>query len=302
MRTKGVIAALALIVVANIGVLAGSVYNRSGGPWQKITLTERELALPRYYAFLSREDSGMFLQLRYYSGSSEQSWFGRDKLEDLGFDVPKHIKEVQAKRGELRSFGPQKVFVVLEYDGEAWKSYRDRVLENMEEIRKNMEDGALSRDAGDRRLSIIEKTLLETTRLFPIDASLDPEKLRNTYPDMGRYLIVPASYRVFVETKLDLEHGEVQVTDIKGLIQEVLVTRLHLSKSMRLDLDQIIRQAGEPETAGGSGGKERLFGAGGKGNAPRYEAVVGYGKRFEPWIIGVVPFSGERRSSPVEGG
>lgn len=61
MKRFGLIAGLALILIANVYVLAGVAYNRSGDAAAALELTERELRIQR----MKKENTGLFLRLMW---------------------------------------------------------------------------------------------------------------------------------------------------------------------------------------------------------------------------------------------
>ena len=89
------IVSFALVILTNIVVLTGVVYNRSGEPESKIILTEREL--PKSYQN-HRYNSALSLKLAWRTLGPENSnynyifygspsWFNSEKLEGLGYGL-----------------------------------------------------------------------------------------------------------------------------------------------------------------------------------------------------------------------
>jgi hypothetical protein len=93
-----------LVIVANLAALSGVWFNRTGQPDAVVTLTERELPLmPR-----GDDDSGVALKLTWRSEDGGDSWLDRDKLDELGFDIPH--SGIDRYISQYR-----KLFAVLEY-------------------------------------------------------------------------------------------------------------------------------------------------------------------------------------------
>src|SRR3954466_849172 len=94
MKHSSLLAAGALVLIANGFALVHVALNRSGEPDAELALAERELT---YYA--DRDDSGVTLTLRWvdagaprYSAAvtadelESRNWLNRNKLTELGFD------------------------------------------------------------------------------------------------------------------------------------------------------------------------------------------------------------------------
>ena len=98
MKKYGLISAIVLIVLTNMVVLAGVAYNRSGEPDAVVQLTERELHWKKHYGMTDKEDTGLYLNLKWNMGGfpyryppwtfqQENSWLNQEKLQVLGFDI-----------------------------------------------------------------------------------------------------------------------------------------------------------------------------------------------------------------------
>src|SRR6202035_2098013 len=123
-RRLGLIAALALVVLANAVVLTGVARNRSGTD-ARVELTERECPLVK--SLKDDDDSGMALELTAHwpNGLSEDGSPGidRETLRALGFDVSMPLNSPRAD-GFYRRALPRDAFVVLEMEGPAWRQRR----------------------------------------------------------------------------------------------------------------------------------------------------------------------------------
>lgn len=102
MKRRGLLAAAALVVVANAIALVGVARNRAS-TLQTIDLTERELPL----GYQGEENSGIDLHLaiNYEPGVG---WFDAAKLKEMGFPAADLSRPV---------------YVALEYDGPGWQAF-----------------------------------------------------------------------------------------------------------------------------------------------------------------------------------
>jgi hypothetical protein len=167
MKRKGVLLAVAVVLVSDGIALLEAARNRAGAPVQSMQLTERELRLVRP----SKESTALLLQLnwepvwRWVPGGEAPAWFDKAKLEELGFDCRLPATDPSAA-AHYRAVGLRQVFAVLEYRESAG-----------EEVR---------------------------SRLHVVDAGLDFARLLGKYGGQGRYLIVPGLVRLHME---DGENG-----------------------------------------------------------------------------------------------
>lgn len=158
MKRAIVLAAAGVILAANAWLLISVSRNRSDAPGGTVELTERELHL----ASRSGESTAVFLELDWdtLSISPEHrrvpQWLDAAKLAELGFDCRVAVTQPYAPV-YYNSLRTALVFLVLEYEGEAWKQA-----------------------SPDRQ---------RKTRLFAVDAGRHPHRLREKYADTARYII-----------------------------------------------------------------------------------------------------------------
>jgi hypothetical protein len=257
-----------LLVVTNIIVLAGVSSNRSGNPEAMVTLTERELQLPYR---LHKENSGLTLQISWRVPTKKNSlyerrpdWLTSEKLKELGFTIdPLRQKR---KRIAYRYALPKEVFIVLEYNGE---SYMEAVREAQATLAKK--ENLYKADKGDKKLrdtyQRAEKDLKEErisrSRLFAIDAGLDPKRLREAFPDRSRFIITRGVVRP--------DYGYTMTTDkITGYVTKLSNGSINVPLDQRKIFDPFILQK-----------KLRM----GNTQPPRYDVKLAYGSRLEPWIV-----------------
>ncbi len=256
MKRASLLAAAAIIVVANAFALVHAWRNRSGPIQAEITLTEREL--PISYS-LNEDDSGVSLDLRWldpawasFGWERPALWLDQKALQELGFDTSvapsadKAIEFYQRQRA-------RRVFVALEYDGPAWRTH----LEEAE--RQGQQRAELS------HVNIPPHSHDAETHLVAIDASTDAVQLRARHPDRSFIIIVPAVVRIAVEPFLPASGGRPsRVARLSGSVQEI-PSSIHVPRPF--------------SDAFRSLPKDR--------SKVRYRVHVRYGASYEPWIIGV---------------
>ncbi len=270
-------AGLGIIVLTNAIALAGVAYNRSGEPDTVITLSERELRLP-YSWRLERENSGLSLRLRwrvigsdddrydYLSHSSTPAWLDEEKLQELGFPVNDAVA-TEANRRRLNRSLPREVYLVLEYDGAAYQNMlsRARAYKDKQQALadQNPEDKNIAGEAKDAK-ERWERDLHKASRLFIVDAGLDPGALHSSYPDVSRNIVMRGTIQARVNSRAD-DKWEVQ-----GYIREIAVSNINIPLAFRKTLDPFIErdQSNDSEDA-------------------RYQVTLAYGKRYEPWVVKV---------------
>lgn len=289
MKRFGLIAAISLLLAVNALVLFNVANNRDGQFDAEVTLTERELPIVYSWRRSDKENTGMSLQLDWdiydpeatvkevWYRRRQAAWFDQAKLESIGFDCSRPL----TSEGAGLFYGkmlPRKTFVVLEYEGTAWQNWKDRhqrwIAEKTEEVRRGKETR--------KNLAELKKkfdTSLKTrSRLFAVDAGNDAAQLRRKYQERGRYIIAPAKVRLAFHFKK--ENGR-EIKYLEGVISEILVDEINVPLSKREVLDQLIKNE-----------KNRQHGYRGYGymarqRPPSYTVVLRYGKRFEPWIVGI---------------
>jgi len=214
------VAGLVLIVATNAVVLGGAAYNRGGDPEATLRITEREGQFPYEWGF-ERENSGLSFSLEYrvlralptnrkaniYDlrglGYGSPQWLDRRKLIELGFDLATPANDLSGERRYQKQL-PKPVFVVLEMDGEAYRSS----LKRMEKF--------AARESKPEVTRVLQEERDKNSRLFVVDAGLDLAALRGKYPDRRRFAIM---------------HGKVALRDwgdgIGGFV-EVIGTKLNV--------------------------------------------------------------------------
>jgi len=268
------LAALILVLVVNAAVLAQVYRNRAGSPESLVELTERELR-PSYSHF--NENSGLALDIIWrtynmndtgYSWSSYSSpdWFDEAKLRRLGFHVPEAQKKEDYRR-YLPQPLPKRVFVVLEMNSPLHAQLIARLERSIAESKAkllhdpaNKELQATLKNAEDN----LQKEQVGQSRLFAVDAGLDADNLRTGYPDRSKYIIARAIVR------MQSNRGKDKLTHYRGWIEQLGVASINVPKKLRDRLSFL----------GSSADSYRTY-----DKPPRYTVTLGYGSRFEPWLV-----------------
>ena len=238
-----------LIVVAALVGLNG--WNRSLEPLPSLTLTERELPLGSQLMTLE-DAAGLQLPLMFQWRSNPldtRNWLPESKLRALGF--PLNVPAGDPTALEVYSDQPPRLaWVVLEYDGPAWKEIEQRrAVQRQQPWRERWAD----------------------SRLVPVDAGLDIHVLRNQYPT--GHLIVRG---VIAINFLGPSSGGPL---LYGLLREIVpsmltVPREHLPPLLGLAPHSV------PAAAVGEPLPLPEF-------VPRYQVEVGVGRLGIPFIKGI---------------
>lgn len=250
MKRASLLAAAAIVLLANASALFHAWRNRSGPVESDITVTERELS--QFYNYANDDDSGVALTLRFtdpqqpvYRRSNLAPWLDSKVLRELGFDTSIPASDSGASEFYQRQRA-RRAFVALEYDGPAWNKWKDDF--------QRQARPQFSLPAYSGSLNLLEAS----PRLVTIDVSSDAAPLRARHPDRNSVLIVPAVIRIGVQPR------GVQEQILYEWIQEIpssIHVPLPFSAGFRLQLK-------------------------GRENA-KYRIHVRYGALLEPWIVGV---------------
>jgi hypothetical protein len=273
------VAAFLLLIATNAFVLYSVAANRSDPAEARLVLSERELGLP---AWVHDEDSGLALRLAWralpsddeysqYTNWRSPGWFDRRKLVALGFEMdPPHDDDEKGGAHYKRAVSKE-VYIVLELDGPSYKEMLRRAElavdaaaalyaeDNMDEERlKKLEHAEAD----------LERERREKTRLFAIDAALDPQALRSKYGERGRFIIARGRVKpVYTYAQWGLAQA------VMGTIERLSVEKIHVPGDMRAFFEALPAAVDEGVGA----------------QAPRYQVELAYGSRHEPWIVSVSP-------------
>ena len=248
---------LLLILTTNVWILGAAAWNRTGEATSNVTLTEGELSLATYQGQPGRDDTRLALRLVWHpiqewapEGTQARSWFGPAKLREIGFRVDQDPSDPKAAARYKKAL-PRQAYLVLELSEEArvrWAAQH----------RSETGTGPNKAPVGFDRLS--------RSRLFAVDAGPSADELRQSYPNRDRFIIVPAVVRL-VHRDSD-EEGHF----IQGQIDYIPVGTLQVPLRLRPALDSL-----SPATLSGDGSMAS--------SPPRFEGVVAFGRRYEPWLV-----------------
>ncbi|SEA08426.1 protein of unknown function [Desulfuromusa kysingii] len=271
--------AFAILIVTNVVVLSVVVINRLGTPESQITLTERELSLSHHSG---RENSGLKLHLNWRTLSRDQdgnnynywgapAWLDAEKLAELGFNIDK-VSNVNNAQSFARRSIPKEVFIVLENDGASYQKAVSRAVLSFRKEQDRLDsapDDKKIRASVEQAKKRVKREQVTASRLFAIDAGVNPQKLREQYPDRSIFIITkglvkPGAYVAKKETS------------VSGLITRLSIGNIHVSRKHRNMFAGILAQdrSGSPDF-----------------RPPRYRVEVAYGRRFEPWLVATEPMS-----------
>ena len=281
-RNKVLAAGTALILLTNIYVIAGALWNRAGEPDAALDLSERELTLRDWNL---NENSGLTLALNwngyydlYNSGIQDKDrWLDAEKLQELGFELIPTDDPARAWKYTSKQL-PRQVWIVLEFDGPAYQAALKAAEEKAREEERLLGNDASSstqayrlEDAGNQLLWLQHTA----SRLYAVDAGLDPSQLRQRYPDRSRYIVASGLVRIGYD---DRDGGR-----ITGYITEISVTAIHVPLAHRAVFDTLppLEYIGDSTSY-----YPRAY-------HPRYQVKLAYGRRYEPWIMGVAAIRGQ---------
>lgn len=269
--------ALVVLIATNVFVLASVSTNRSGTPEAQLTLSERELSIPYW---ISAENSGLGLRLQWralprevnddgYSNWRSPLWLDAEKLASLGFDVDRYLSD-EAEGVDTKQPIPKEVYIVLELDGTPYREALQRAQLTFAEKVAEMGPNRADVNQG-QKLERAEEELLrakkEKSRLFAVDAGLDPVDLRGRHGDRQRFIIAKGLVQPSV-TSYPKKHAVV------GYIKKLSIEKIHVPLKLRPFFENL--QAADLNTTN----RDAIRG-------PRYQVKLAYGHRFEPWIVSV---------------
>ena len=264
-----------ILVATNIVVLSGVASNRSGNPEAQITLSERELQLPyRVY----EENSGLTLRLAWrtlgkneddnnYSDWRSPAWFSAEKLKELGFIIDNYLSSKDSVNFYKQPI-PKEVFIVLENNGEPYREALRRA-----EVAFEKEKGLFKLNSGDKKLrdnlknaeKRLERERITESRLFAIDAGLDPKKLREKYNDRTRFIVTKG----LVKPRYDYGNKK---KDVIGYITKLSMESILVPLKHRQMFDAVpVKDKSKQNEI----------------RRPRYKVELAYGSRLEPWFVSV---------------
>ncbi len=277
--------AVAVVLVANGYALAHGSANRAGEPDAVVRMTERELPS----AWVSQENTGRSLRLVWQGnlwwGDGSATWFDHAKLESLGFDLSIPSGDSGAAHAYRRMLA-RPAYIVLEFDGASWREWlarerarADSLAAQQQQQQQQHQPPAPGPDWATRQ----ERT---ASRLVAIDVGPDPLRLREHYPDRGRFIIAPGLVEVrYYSTGIGLGAAGQQAR-FTGYVSRIFGTEITVPRAHRAVLDSLERHAGDvaPEFSSEGG--------------PRYAVTLVYGRKHEPWIAEIAPLAPSAATEP----
>jgi hypothetical protein len=260
MKRASLLAAAAVVLIANAFALVHAWRNRTGAVDAELVLTDRELIC---HQFSRDENSGVALSLLWldpdnlswlpWRPESAAPWLDQRVLRELGFDTSVAATDKAAYEYYARQRA-RRAFVALEYDETTWR----KLLESS--IRLDQEHPELH--LADIRKGIVDSS----TRLVAIDADLDATRLRARHPDRGKVIVAPAVIRITLEYSR-IPYGVKRPPprpQLRGYIQEVPAV-IHVP----LPFSDALRTVSSAQPG------------------MKYRVRIRYGAALEPWVAGV---------------
>jgi hypothetical protein len=214
MRRGLILTAVVVVLATNAWCLIAARRNRSDSSGGTVELTERELRLVQF----PWESTVTSLDLRWDVLSDipedrgRPAWLDATKLSELGYDCTVPVSSPNAKE-HYTSLSSALVFLVLEYEGEAW------------------------RQAGrDRK---------PTTRLFVVDAGRDARRLRDRYPDTTTHVITRGVVRPWYQEHRIPDGTPLATPRLRGWIESVLPSQIFVPQPSSQVLEEF-RRRGSP--------------------------------------------------------
>jgi len=207
MRRVLLLTAAVVVLAANAWTLIATWRNRSGPSGGTVELTEREVRLVRE----DWETTVTLLDVRWDVVSDAHgdapAWLDATKLAELGFDCTVPVGSPNAKE-HYTSLPSALVFLVLEYEGEAWRQAR----------------------RGDPE---------PETRLFVVDAGRDARRLRDKFADTERYVITRGVVRLWYQERFYLTSTPLATPRLQGRISSILPSQIFVPQPHSRVLEEI---------------------------------------------------------------
>lgn len=249
--------------------LALAAWNR-GGETARLALDEGGVELP--WIGTHEEGEALFLHL-----DPEAPELALDELAPLGFPV----EAMERDSGEEARLDvlPRSVWMVVDTTPEAWRRHLDRRQAEIERMERSDEVGDSSVEA--------HRAALETLRKGPPRAVIsavgtDPAALRRQHPDRTRQAVVPGS----VDARRHWHGASWRGTPRPAVTSIAVPPALHRTVRRLLAAAEARREAPDEEAVA----------------APRFRAVVAWGRRAEPWLVAVEPLPASVPATRTEPG
>jgi hypothetical protein len=249
-------AAAAVVLLTFGGQLALAAWNR-GGETARLVLDEGGVELP--WTGSHEEGEALFLHL-----GAEAPELTLDELAPLGFAVEAMARD-SGEEARLDVL-PRSLWMVVDTTPEAWRRHLDRRQAEIERLERSDEVGEESVEA--------HRAALETLRKGPPQAVIsavgtDPAALRREHPDRARQAVVPG----WVHPLRHWHGASWRGTPRPAVTSIVVPPALHRTVRRLVAAAEARREAPDEEAVA----------------APRFRAVVAWGRRHEPWLVAVEP-------------
>jgi len=289
MKKYGLMSAIVLIILTNVVVLSGVAYNRSGEPDATVALTERELHWQNAWNWTDKEDTGLYLKLKwnmsgfdiYHWDNAQSSWLNEEKLKELGFDTSYPLDDNDASRYYNHQIERQG-YVVLEYNGDTYQHWLKKTIKRIEETRRELSEEKKTDKKNNLKNNIrqMEQSMITQSRLFAVDAGSNPSLLRKQHPDKSKTIITPAVFDVslqYTSRKKD-RPKPVNKKYLRGWVREISIPEIHVTSDYRSFFISDIKTHTKTYLP-----RDKPL----SDLEPRYQVTLNYGKRHEPWIADV---------------
>lgn len=164
--------------------------------------------------------------------------------------------------------------MVLEFEGKTWENWQAGWVEKIKALDAERAVGEVEQRKLDSKRRQHRWKLESGSRLFTVDAGNDAAALRKRYPDRTKYIITPAKVRLRL-IPIDMTTGRKPV--LSGYVDLILTNNIHvpldrqgLLASLKTDVQYFYYD-----------GQKEPF-------SPRYRVKLNYGRRYEPWVAGVM--------------
>lgn len=287
-----VVAGIVWILIVNLALLGAATWNARGEPLSQLQLTERELALR-----VDRQEpgAGIVLSLRLAGQAPrplqraawirradlpqlDLPWFDRKKLRNLGFPVD--VDPGGPRAAQYYNHAQfRRVYIALEYDGDAWDRWIASRERELELLRRRVERGsAEASDLTDGEAQLAFDRVARS-RLVPLDVGLDASELQERHADPQRFVVLPG----LVRPRLD--ESEEGRPVLLGSVVDLLARWVHVPRRHRGPLEPLM----PTEKSGTRRAREREQAREGwpAPTPPRYQAELAVGRSHASWLVQV---------------
>jgi hypothetical protein len=171
---------LLLILIVNVFIISGALYNRSAEPLYTLELSEREFNKAYSYA-VDSENSGKTIELSRANYRRTNSFFGgvlsAEQLAGFGLS----IDSLDQKRGETEYYSVKNisVFVAVEFAGDSYERNLEEARVKILEIQEKPD--SFSKYELKSAKENYDDLLNSSSRLYYIDAHQSDEHLAKKY-------------------------------------------------------------------------------------------------------------------------